>query len=266
MRQRVDRQALSLTLRIPLRDSGEDPMTVAFENQTLAEIVTEDLTRSRVLERLGVDYCCGGKRTLEQACAQSSLELETVCTQLADNDTAAREDGKTDYGKLSLEELVENIIEYHHLFLRNELPNLSRLAEKVFRSHGANHTELGTLRFVLQDLASELMAHMDKEEQILFPICISLSRAEAKGEITSQSHCGSISNPIRVMEEEHDNVGKLLKKIRRITRDYAVPEDACVSYKALLARLEQLENDLHIHIHKENNILFPKAIKTEASL
>jgi regulator of cell morphogenesis and NO signaling len=238
-------------------------MNIAHETPAGA-VVAERLGRARVLDRLGIDYCCHGATPLAEACAERSLDVDLVIAEIAESDARdAKEDlGQVDYFAMSAGELADHIVATHHAFLRDELPRLSNLMEKVAAAHGVRHPELATLGDTIVDLRQELESHMIKEERILFPLIKQLEVARAPFPI----HCGTVENPIRVMEHEHETVGTALQRIRELTGNHQVPADGCASFKALYVGLAALETDLHHHIHKENNILFPRAATLESAL
>ena len=226
-------------------------------------MVVERPQRSRVFDRLHIDYCCGGKRTLEEACTKRGLDLKTVIAELEAFDAEAEAQGDAVRpANLTMTELADDIERTHHAYLREELPRLGDLVKKVSAVHGQAHPWLTGLTSVYAELVAELEPHMLKEEQILFPLIRELDQATT----TPSFHCGSVGNPIRMMEMEHQNAGAALDRIREMTTDYEIPEGACNSFRAMLSGLEHLEADLHLHIHKENEILFPKASEMEAKL
>lgn len=230
--------------------------------RTVGELVAELPGRSRVFEEYGIDYCCGGKKPLTKACAKKGVDADEVVRALAQADADAVEKDTADYGNMALDELVEHIVSTHHAYLARELPRLTEMSAKVAKVHGETDARLRELAQVVVALSAELRTHMMKEEQILFPIIKELVHAET----LPPMHCGTLANPIRVMESEHDNAGGALESMRRLTGGYVPPEWACNTYRALLDGLRELELDLHQHIHKENNILFPKALELEAAL
>lgn len=234
-----------------------------LEIQTVGQMVVERPQRSRVFDRLRIDYCCGGKRTLEEACAKRGLDLKAVLAELEAFDAAANtQPDAVRPANLTMTELADDIERTHHAYLREELPRLAGLVKKVSAVHGQAHPWLTGLTSVYAELVAELEPHMLKEEQILFPLIRELDQAAT----APSFHCGSVGNPIRMMEMEHQNAGAALGRIREMTTDYEIPEGACNSFRAMLSGLEHLEADLHLHIHKENEILFPKASEMEASL
>ncbi|MFO0909225.1 MAG: iron-sulfur cluster repair di-iron protein [Isosphaeraceae bacterium] len=232
---------------------------------SVGALVAERMGRSRVFERLGIDYCCHGEATLAEACADRSLDVASVVAEL-EADDARREmtgpDVQDEDRAWSPGRLIDHIVTTHHAYLARELPRLSMLIDRVTEAHGARHPELGELRRVFRSLHRELVDHMMKEECILFPLVKCLEEADRP----IQVFCGTLANPIRIMEHEHESAGEALGRIKTLTDGYRVPADGCSSFKALLEGLQVLEFDLHRHIHKENNVLFPMAADLEARL
>ncbi len=226
--------------------------------QTLGELVAENLDAARVLESHSLDYCCGGERSLADACAAADLDPAVVIADLDSLGPAPAAEWNT----MTPGELTDHLVSTHHQYLKAELPRLSELAAKVENAHGQNHGELHDVRSSYETLRYDLEPHLMKEEQILFPMIRELDGANG----APAFHCGSLSNPIGVMHIEHDRAGELLLHLRSITSDYQVPDDGCASYTALYQGLAQLEADTHLHIHKENNVLFPKAVALEAEI
>ncbi len=235
-------------------------MTAIEARMTVGELVAQRISRARVFERFGIDYCCGGKTPLIEACANGDVELNDVLEALREAEAHSPSDQEKDWSQESMSALVDHILATHHAFLREELPRLVELTEKVVAAHSERHPEVRLVREVCLSLKNELEMHMGKEEEILFPMVKQID----SGRIGAAGHCGSVVNPIQVMEQEHDNAGKALARLRDLTNGFVPPEDACVTYRALLDGLAGLEADLHLHIHKENNILFPKAIRAES--
>jgi regulator of cell morphogenesis and NO signaling len=229
------------------------------QDSTVGEWVADRPHRSRVFEELGIDYCCGGKTSLAEACREKGLDRETVIESLLRENSG---EDQRNWANASLTELADHIEATHHAYLRSEMPQLSGLTAKVAQVHGPRHAELAEVVTVFAGLAAELDAHMVKEEQILFPMIRQLERADGR----PASHCGSIANPIRVMEYEHDQAGNALAHLHQLTNGYSCPPDACNSWRAMCDGLRRFEADLHEHIHKENNILFPRAMQLESGL
>jgi regulator of cell morphogenesis and NO signaling len=236
-------------------------MSAVQPSTPIGELVANQPGRAQVFERFGLDYCCGGRQPLEAACAEKRVRLEDVLKSLHEADLQPSS-SERDWSEGPAAELIDHIISTHHAYLRTELPRLADLFVKVARVHGARHPEVGDCNEVFNGLRAELESHMFKEEQILFPMIREMEEARSTGGV----HCGTVQNPIRVMEMEHDHAGDALARLRAQTNGYAPPADACASFHALLDGLSRLEADLHRHIHKENNILFPKAVRLEAEL
>jgi regulator of cell morphogenesis and NO signaling len=234
------------------------------ETDTVGTLVKERPDRSRVFESLHIDYCCGGKLPLAQACAQRGLNPRLVIQQIEAADLAdtTRDGSLIDADGMSLSALADHIEQTHHAYLRAQLPRLDQMISKVVSVHGDKDPRLAQVRQAFTALRDELTSHMMKEEQILFPMVRQMEQADAPVSFP----CGSIANPIRQMELEHGHAGDALAILRQSTDAYAPPPWACNTYRAMLDGLEKLEQDLHQHIHKENNVLFPKAIGREAEL
>ncbi len=223
---------------------------------TLADLVSADPSAAPVLEGHGLDYCCGGKQTLRDACASAGIDPERVLVDLA----AVPPQPTAAWATMAPDELVDHLEATHHAYLHAALPRLDALAAKVAGVHGGNHPELAEVAATVIELRADLQPHLAKEEQILFPMIRELVSATAP----PQFHCGSLRNPIVVMLREHDNVGELLADLRRVTDGYRAPADACGSYTALYDGLAELEADTHLHVHIENNLLFPAVLALEA--
>lgn len=236
-------------------------MSTEINAQTkVGRCVAEHPHTARVFESLQIDYCCGGGITLAEACRKHNLEAQQVVDQLTSAIDQPPQSTPQNWNEASLADLCQHIVQTHHAYLRTELPRLTGLIDRVAQAHGENHPSLLDLRIVFAELRGELEPHMAKEEQILFPAVCELERA---GEIR-QFPFGTVANPIQMMEHEHDVAGTALKRIRKLTNNFAVPEDACNTYRVMLDGLRQLEQDMHEHIHKENNILFPRAQQLES--
>lgn len=229
-------------------------------NQSVGAIVADRPELSRVFEELHIDYCCHGSHTLQEACQKQDLDPNEVLTKLTPSAADASE--SRDWQTAPLSELCDHIEQTHHAYLRTELPRLEQLIAKVAAVHRDKHPEFQEVKRVFQMLQDELVPHMMKEEQILFPAIRLLEAANQPVQLPF----GTVRNPIRMMEHEHDVAGDALSQIRSATSNYEVPEDACNTYRATLDGLRELELDLHLHIHKENNILFPRAARREEAL
>ena len=226
------------------------------ETTTLADLVTSRPATARVLERHHLDFCCGGRRTLIAACADAGVDLRAL---LAEIDAVSPCVDPT-WASMGVADLVDHIVSVHHDYLYAELPAVSALGAKVLAAHGDRHRELVYVVAAYEALRADLGPHLLKEERVLFPMI----RELAASPTTPAFHCGRLANPIGVMLLEHDTTGEFLSSLREITENFAVPDDACASYRSLMERLAALEADTHLHIHKENNVLFPAVLELEA--
>ena len=236
---------------------------MSFNNETaLKEIAVSSPAAARVLEEAGVDYCCGGNHSLEEGCAGTGVAAEEILARLrASTEQARPEDA--DWRSARLAELIEHIRQKHHGYVRQAIPRVSALLEKVKTKHGTNHPEIATLEGHFQQLGQEMIAHMQKEEMILFPYIERLEQSKQIGAPLERPFFQTVRNPIQMMMNEHDAAGNLAKQIREASSNYAPPADACASYQRLYGELRQFEADLHTHVHLENNILFPRAVELE---
>jgi regulator of cell morphogenesis and NO signaling len=231
--------------------------------KTVREIALEQPSSIRVFEDYGIDYCCGGRKPLAEACSAGKLEVDTVIAALEAAAKVATPSGK-DWSRASLESLSGHIIATHHAYVKRELPRLAELALKVVARHGATTPELKVIQTSLARLDEELSQHLAKEEAILFPYIVQLERAAVAGTAKPHGCFGTVANPIAMMTQEHDAAGTLLAEIRLLSHNFVTPADACPTYHAFYDGLKDFEQDLHQHIHLENNILFPRAIDLEA--
>jgi regulator of cell morphogenesis and NO signaling len=234
---------------------------------TVREIALQMPESTRLFERLKIDYCCGGNRPLGDACASVGLDINTLVDILNETARSTPKNAKApDFQNTPLAELVEHILNTHHVFTKTEMDRLEALTAKVIGAHGENHPELLHLGELFKTLCDDLKPHMFKEEQVLFPYIVAMTRAADQHRPAPFAPFGTVNNPVRMMMREHDTAGQILRELRVITSDYKVPADACISYRTLYEALENFEKDLHQHIHLENNILFPKALELEDSL
>jgi len=234
-------------------------------NQTVREIAIEHPATVRVFESLGIDYCCGGKRSLRDACQRAGVPVERALDLLE----GVKEDSTTDaanWGGASAQELVRHIVGQHHSYVRSETPRLMTMFEKVVSRHGQAHSELASIRDLFKALTEELSVHMHKEENVLFPYFEQMESAVARGAAPPPVVFGSVEMPISRMLADHDDAGELLARIRALSNEYHAPESACPTYRALYHGLEEFERDLHHHVHLENNILFPRALRMEQGI
>lgn len=235
-----------------------------FATKTIREIAIEVPATTRVFEEFKIDYCCGGQKSLSEACAAAGLDPSLVTQKLdaaLSEQLSRNETAETDTRSAS--ELIDYIIAKHHVFTVQEIERLTPLMEKVCRRHGEQHPELFKLQSIFVALAESLVPHMRKEEAVLFPY-IQMLDSSANGNLKAvPPHFGTVENPIRMMMADHEQDGERLRVMREIASDYNLPDGACPSYTALYAGLQDLERDLHRHIHLENNLLFPAAVDLE---
>lgn len=233
--------------------------------KTVKEYALEMPGATRIFEKLGIDYCCGGGKSLAEACARAGVAVDEVLGSLEQTERFDEMLASEGWQTESLAELITHIVEKHHTFTRQELARLEGLIVKVCGVHGQNHPELSRIQNQFQELSRELEPHMLKEERVLFPFIIQMEEAVRNNRTLTAPPFGTVRNPVRVMMAEHDAAGDILREMRALSSDYTVPEDACISYQTLYGALAVLEADLHQHIHLENNILFPRAAEMEAS-
>lgn len=234
-------------------------MTKIDPMMTLGALVNSHPELARELERRGLDYCCGGGQTLADACASKGFDSTLTAAELA---SVVTEEVATEWSTMKAVELVDHLESTHHRYLWEELPRLSALVAKIVSVHGERHPELGAIAGCYEKVRADLEPHLIKEEQVLFLMIRELAVAQS----APSFHCGTLRNPISMMLREHDAVGELLAQLRQLTGGYEVPADGCPSYKACFAGLAELEADTHLHIHKENNLLFPMVIRMESEL
>lgn len=238
-------------------------MTVSITN-TVRDLAVGIPGATRIFEQMGIDYCCGGGRTLADACNRFSIPIDQVVTELESASRLTDLDCQSrDWRLESLTALSAHIVETHHVYTKQELIRLETLLDKVCSRHGANHSELPLLREVFLHLKQDLIPHMLREEQVLFPYIARMEEAVTNQREIPPPFFGTVQNPVRMMATEHDTAGDMLRELRQISGNYTPPADACISYQTLYQALAEFEADLHQHIHLENNVLFPRAVEME---
>lgn len=234
--------------------STADNFTIT-PNSTVGAIVAARPILARVFQSVGIDYCCGGKMPLSEACARQNLDPQTVVAMLKAAATlASTGQPEVDAAAMTLTQLADHIESTHHEYVKAELPRLLEMAERVARKHTWKDARLPEVHATVLALTSEMFSHMQKEEQILFPMVRQLEAGTV-----GNFHCGSISNPIHQMELEHESAGQAVARLRELTDGFTPDAEACNTHRGLLAGLAEFEADLHQHVHKENNVLFPRA-------
>lgn len=229
---------------------------------TVGELVAKNFRNSAVFRKYGIDFCCGGKRTLSEACEKSGLSPEQVLSEIASLPGQA---GNTeDYLHWEAGFLATYIVNVHHSYVKATLPEMRALAEKVANVHGGHHEPLNEMLDLVHVLEEEMLAHMDKEEHILFPYIRALESFTKTGFPVPKAHFGSVEHPIACMIEEHETAGGIMQRLEEMTDGFTPPAGACTSWRLYYKYLAAFQEDLHKHVHLENNILFPKAGELEA--
>lgn len=236
-----------------------------YDSQTIKEIVTQNFRTASVFEKYSLDFCCKGGVTIADACRDKQIDPSVVIADLQTLNTSDDSSNQR-FNRWEEDFLATYIIENHHAYVRQAIPPLITHTRKVASVHGERHPEMKDVADIFGVVANEMISHMHKEEHILFPYIVSLARTAKEKRSMSGSPFGSVRNPIRMMEQEHESAGSLMYEIRELTKNYAAPDDACTTYRVTLKELQEFESDLHQHVHLENNILFPKATKIEEDL
>ena len=231
--------------------------------KTVREIATENPASIRVFESLGIDYCCGGRRSLSDACASAGIDTERLLHLVAEASHDSEPPVSGEWVEKPLRDLIAHVVEIHHGYVRRETPRIDTLLSKVTAKHGPAHPEVIRIESLFRAIGQELSTHMLKEEQVLFPYVERMEHAILNGEPAPPAFFGSVTRPIANMVAEHDDAGALLAQIRELSSGYNAPADACPTFLGLYKALDEFERDLHHHIHLENNILFPRAVEME---
>jgi regulator of cell morphogenesis and NO signaling len=236
-----------------------------IQTRSIGDLVADDYRTAAVFKQYGIDFCCGGKSTVAEVCEKKKISLVELTQKLQQMEYRATAP-QLNFKDWALPFLVDYIINVHHQYVQDKLPQLLQYSRKVAKVHGHAYTETVAIADKLEMLAEELFAHLKKEELVLFPYVKKMWKQKEAQEKAEAPPFGRASNPIRMMEQEHEFAGRMMAEIRRLSNDFTPPESACNTYRVLYALLEEFEQDLHQHVHLENNILFPAAIKLEASL
>jgi len=233
--------------------------------KTIGEIVASDWRQAEVFKKYGIDFCCGGKRTVAEACEQKDLDVQQVehdLLQVIENQASSGHH----FIHWNLDFLADYIVNNHHAYVREAIPFLTQLNTKVAQVHGGRHPELNEIEQHVAAVTEELAMHMRKEETVLFPYIHQMALAQKNNVPLPRPAFGTIANPIAMMESEHTSAGHSMDAIQSLSGQFTPPADACTSYKVLFAKLQEFQQDLFQHVHLENNILFPQALKLEAQL
>ena len=237
-----------------------------FNDETkVKDIALSNPAARQILEDAGLDYCCGGGKSLHEACLHADVPAEEILNRLRENSKHVDPD-EASWTSAPLSDLTRHIRDRHHRYVREAIARVQPLLDKVDAKHGKNHSEIADIRRLFTEVGREMIMHMQKEEQILFPYIDALERARSTHSSVEPPFFQTVRNPIHAMMKEHDAAGELVKQIREASLEYTTPADVCTSYKALYRDLREFEADLHQHVHLENNILFPRAVEMEAAV
>ncbi|HEX3023791.1 MAG TPA: iron-sulfur cluster repair di-iron protein [Chitinophagaceae bacterium] len=241
-------------VKISKRITGEN-------DETLGQIAAKDLHKAQIFKKYGLDFCCGGKKTVKEACAEKGLDVTKVEQELQQAEKTSVSAKPLPYNEWELDFLADYIVNTHHSYVKKNLPDIVAYSNKVYGVHGDRHPELQKVNELIAAVNAELSSHLVKEERVLFPYIKNLVAQKNKTQAFQQTPFGTVQEPINMMEMEHEVVGNYLSEIKKVTNNYFIPEDACASFSLLYRMLPEFEDDLYTHIHLENNILFPKAIE-----
>ncbi|WP_353181501.1 iron-sulfur cluster repair di-iron protein [Parapedobacter lycopersici] len=233
---------------------------------TVGQVVARDYRSAAVFSKAGIDFCCGGNRTIDEACQQAGVAPAPLIDALKAALTTDQGTGENDYDAWPLDMLADHIEDTHHRYVESRISEITPLLQKIKTVHGDRHPELARIMDLFTEAGGELTLHMKKEELMLFPFIRRMAQAQRQGEPLPPSRFGTVANPIAMMEHDHDGEGERFRQIAALSGNYTPPSDACNTYRVTLALLQEFEADLHLHIHLENNILFPKAVQMESEL
>lgn len=239
-----------------------------LQEKTIGEMVAEDYRTAAVFKKYEIDFCCNGNRSLEQACNNNTVTIDAVKNdlRLVMESSGNKENMMTDFASWPLDLLVSYIEKKHHRYVTKQIPVLKAYLDKLCKVHGEKHPELLEINSLFSSCAAELSSHMKKEEQVLFPYIMSMVAVKEEIAPSFSAPFGSVQNPISMMMQEHETEGQRFRKIKELSGNYMPPPDTCNTYMVAYALLQEFEDDLHLHIHLENNILFPRSVEMEATL
>ena len=235
------------------------------KNQIIGELVAKDYRAASVFKKYGIDFCCQGNRTINDACTEKNMDVAFVVNDLNAIGNTNNSAG-IDFKSWPLDLLADYIEKTHHRYVEDKSPELMAYLEKISDVHGKNHNELYEIKELMLQTVGNMTQHMKKEELMLFPFIRKMEKAKRTGELLQKPSFGSIQTPINEMESEHSAEGDRFRDIETLSNNYTPPEDACNTYRVTFALLKEFQDDLHLHIHLENNILFPKSIHLEKQL
>ena len=237
---------------------------MSYKNDLIGEIVAKDFRTAAIFKKYKIDFCCKGGRTIEEACTSKNIDLNSIYSEI--ENLPKNDGGSIDYNSWPLDLLADYVEKTHHRYVEEKTPIILQFLNKLCKVHGNAHPELFEINELFDASAKDLGAHLKKEELILFPFIKNMVKTKIQGDAMPQSSFGTVENPVNMMKHEHTVEGERLRRIGELTNEYTPPADACNTYKVTFAMLEEFENDLHQHIHIENNILFPKSILLEKEL
>jgi regulator of cell morphogenesis and NO signaling len=235
-------------------------MSESFEKSTVGDIVAADWRTAHVFEQFGIDFCCAGRRSVAEACERAAIDPDAV-ERAVHALPPANEGDDVDATRWSVDELIDNILTTHHAYVRSALPAIATHLTQLLDAHSARHPELARILNSFSELGCNLLQHMRKEERVLFPYIREIAARDRRRHRASPF--GTIENPIRMMEREHRDAGDELRRLRELTHSYTPPPDGCETYRVCFAELAAFERDLHLHVHLEDNVLFPRAVEFE---
>ncbi|GHC47576.1 iron-sulfur cluster repair di-iron protein [Ulvibacter litoralis] len=236
-----------------------------IKEQEVGQFVAQDFRTAAVFSEYGIDFCCKGNRPLTAVCEKNGIAIDEILEKLS-GVLGSENNAAIDYKSWPLDLLAVYIEKIHHTYVQTKIPVIHKFLDKLCKVHGANHPELFEINREFLKVSEELLQHMQKEEQVLFPEIKRMVKSHEDNIPMQRAHFGTVKNPITMMEHEHDDAGEIFRTIARLTNNYMPPSDACNTYKVTFSMLDAFEKDLHLHIHLENNILFPGALKLEKQL
>lgn len=230
----------------------------------IADVVSENIKAADIFKKYGIDFCCGGGISIAKACEKKNISPEELMFELKSLDDKILP--SQNFNKWELDFLIDYIINTHHVYVLEAIELLDAYTSKVAKVHGEQHPPVVAIQDLFNTMKVELLNHLQKEERVLFPYIKQLVKSKKENSPVAAAHFGTVQNPISIMEAEHESAGDIMKEIAALSMDYTPPEWACNTFKALYAKLQEFEQDLHLHVHLENNILFPKAIELEKKI